>query len=286
MQIKAIFCIFLKIPIFLLVFVFMLSFLISVHSNAANNKQLINQYPQINAATNFKQHKESATYLNSFNDHEIAARRSGNLKFMTYPYLLFLTVLFLLILIKNVVPDYFKDLFSGFTNPESLLANLSQRKISQRISNIIIDFSKLAIISLLLYEYLINYFEIKYINIIFVLGGFTIIKSILSYPFYYIFFGKNKIHIQIKTISLYNRILFLFVLPLVIISVYTINPVKQIIMWLAVFIFIIFFMIRTFSIFLQIKNYYNYNSLYIFLYICIFEISLYFVFFKHFSEII
>jgi hypothetical protein len=266
------------------VFTFILLSMISGHSNGTNDLTFLNQYTPSKSATYFKLIKESETYLNSLKDNQIAAKRKGSLRFMTYPYLLFLSILFLLILIKNMVPDYFKDLFSGFTHPESLLSNLSQRKISLRISNILIDLSKLAIISLLLYEYLIIYNKVEYINIIYVLGGFTIIKALISYPFYYIFFGKNKINIQVKTISLFNRILFLFILPLVIISIYTTNPVKQIIIWITALIFIIFFIIRTFSIFLQIKNYYNYNSLYIFLYICIFEISLYFVFFKHFSE--
>jgi hypothetical protein len=239
-------------------------------------------------ASYLKQVKVSDTYLLSLKNNKISQMRDNDLRYRNYPFILFMGVTLILMFIKTSAPDYYRELLSNFSKPNYILDSYPVRRVLFRISNVFTDISELAIISLLIFKIYNDYSDtyVAFYKIVIITGGFFLIRIIIIYPFYYIFFGRNKINVHSSNIFIFNRIMFIFLLPIIFISIYSFRPYQNIFQWISLIIILSFFLYRTLRIFFQIKNTNNYNIFYIFLYICIFEISPFFVLIKEFSNII
>ena len=241
---------------------------------------------KVKTANPILQYKESKLYLNSFENNSLSEIRKSNLQFHTYPFLAFFLIILMLAFIKISSPDFFKELMNSFMVSRAKSSSAAGKRISLRLSNIFIDCSKMLVLSLLFYEIINQFSEIRYYEVLLALSGFTLLKLLITLPFYSIFFGYEKSNIQVRNVFLFNRIMFLFILPCVFVAEFCPPDYKTAIIWFSAIIVVVFLLLRTILIFVQLKNTYNYNYFYILLYVSIFEISLFFVVYKEFSLII
>jgi hypothetical protein len=220
----------------------------------------------------------------SLEENSIYTLRKDDLKYKTYLYFAFIFIFFILVYIKLSSPDYLEDLFTGFLKKGHLISGYSKQKSGIGINNILLDVLFLAIISIFFYELFWENFKISYLFIVYALLFFVLFQSGLVFISYRIFFGQQNFNVHLSNIFTFNRVLGIIVTPVMFIITYLDHDYKQIALRVLLLLLASFLIIRLYRIFLQIKNLLNYSFLYIFIYICVFEISLYFILIKVFFE--
>jgi len=234
---------------------------------------------QPSVQTPFSFLKEFKTSLNDNKFSLITDRLDQNLT-KTNLYFAFIFFFFLLIIIKLTTPDYFTDLFSCLFKKNYLFAKSPKTKFNISINSIIIDFITLCVVSYFFYQYLYTKYEIQYYLIFGSILAFTVIQILIILFSYNLFFGSGNINIHITNLLISNRIIGIIFTPSLFVITY-LNPVYQTIgLYILFFILIIILLVRIYRILNQLKIIYNFSFLFIFLYICTFELSIYFLCFK------
>jgi hypothetical protein len=274
----------LKIFVPMLIILF---FSIHAQSGFSDKTQLSEKHNVVKVKHGYQsQFKESVNFKNSFSNNLISKIRDKSLRFKPYPLLIFILVIFSLLFIKITNPDFYRELYSHLVNSKLLITSFPLKKISLRLSNLLIDFAKLFVLSLLFFDMLNDYFSISFREIFLIITAYSFLRIVLIFVFYNIFFDKGSVNIHLSNIFIFNRLMFLVILPFVFFTIFSFPPYTLIFQWFSFALLILFVFLRTQRIFIQIKMAKNYTFFYIFLYICVFEISPYFILIKEFSQII
>jgi hypothetical protein len=201
-------------------------------------------------------------------------------EFKTYIYFVFIFLFIILIIIKLTSPEYFPDLFSSLWNTNYLLSRISKSKFNISLNSIFLDFIFFVTISYFFYQYLYSVYEIDYYLIFGGILGFTFIQMLLVIITYNLFFGSVAINVHLSNILISNRIIGIIFVPLLFIITYINHSYQAIGLNILLVILVGIVILRTYRIINQLKIINNFSFLFRFVYICTFELSVYFVCFK------
>jgi hypothetical protein len=198
----------------------------------------------------------------------------------TVLYFAFIFFFIILLIIKFSSPEYFPDLFSSLFKKNHLLSRITKTRFSISINSILLDFIYLFVVSFFFYLYLYSFARIEYYLIFAGLLGFTIIQFILINISYRLFFGSGSVNIHLTNILITNRITGIIFAPLLFIITYIHQNYQASGLNILLFLFVSIIIIRIYRILNQLKFIYDYSFSYIIIYICTFELSVYFLCFK------
>jgi hypothetical protein len=210
----------------------------------------------------------------------IFSYRPNQNEYKTHLYFVFIFFFFILIIIRLSSPDYFSDLFLSLFKKNYLFSRIQKSKFNISINSIFLDIIFIAVLSFFLFQYLYTRFELEYYL---VLGGlllFTFIQMLIILISYYLFFGTGNVNVHLTNLIISNRIIGIIFAPLLFIITYLNQAYQPIGLNILLGIFVLIIFIRIYRIINQLKIIYNFNFLFIILYICTFELSVYFVCFK------
>jgi hypothetical protein len=91
-------------------------------------------------------------------------------------------------------------------------------------------------------------------------------------------------NIHMANLFIFNRSLAVLIAPLLFIMFFIEINFQEVFIYLIAFLFISFLVFRTFRIYFQIKKENRFNYLYVFLYLCVSEISVYLIVFKEIKK--
>ena len=218
----------------------------------------------------------------SVNDSKFSflSNNPGQNEYKTPLYFTFIFFFFILIIIKLSSPEYFPDLFSSLFKKNYLLSRISKSKFNISINNILLDFIFFSVLSFFLYQYLYSDYQIEYYLIFGGLLTFTIIQFLIITIAYKLFFGTGNVNIHLTNLVISNRIIGVIFAPLLFIITYLQRIYQPIGLNILLFSLVLIIIIRIYRILYQLKFMYNYSFSFIIIYICTFELSVYFVCFK------
>jgi hypothetical protein len=243
-----------------------------------------NNITQITLNFDFDISKYNLKELNA--ENSIYSLRKIDLRYKSFLYFAFITTFLILIYIKLISPEFLEDLFNSFLKKNYLLGNYSKQGFSLRINNILLDVLFLAIISIYFYELLWPLYHFPYYLVISGLFAFITIQILIIFVFYNIFFGTEFQNIHLTNIFTFNRILGIVFTPLMFIITYLNPEWRSISLAVLLILLVAIIIFRIYRILIQLKNIFKYSFLYIIIYICVFEISLYIVLIKVFDELL
>jgi hypothetical protein len=254
----------------------------------------------LNASAN-----EDSTRLRTVNDTIVAAdsntsspayspdasNKSSTVKFYekaenpfanTHQFFGFLILFILIIFIWLSNPEYFRRLFLSAFNRNFLLNNIYKRNFLQLINNLLLDLVFISIVTALLYRlFATNNFS--FINAFGGLAVFILLQLGLNSISFRIFFNSPAVNLHVNNLLIFNRLLGLVLTPCVFIAFY-LQENLQLISLISLLLFILAVLVfRLFRLFFLIKSSHHFNTIYIILYLCVFEISLYLFFIREFS---
>ena len=201
----------------------------------------------------------------------------------THMFFGFIILFIIIIYIRLVSPEYFRDLFLFAANGNYLLANYHKKNVILLINNILLDFIFIGSISILLYS-LLNIKHSAHFELFFAgVAVFFIAQLIVILIGYNTFFDTSVFNIHISNILIFNRVLGIVLAPTLFIASYLKDSYQFTAFAILLVVVIAIFVFRIFRIYFLIKKSYQFNSIYIILYLCVFEISLYLLFIREFS---
>jgi len=206
--------------------------------------------------------------------------RPNQNEFKTHLYFAFMFFFFILIIIKLTSPEYFPDLFSSLFKKNYLFSRIQKSKFNISINSIFLDFIFFTVLSFFFFQYLYARFEIEYYLIFGALLGFTIVQMLIILISYNLFFGSGNVNIHLANLVISNRIIGIIFAPLLFIITYLDRSYQLIGLNILLCVLVLIVLIRIYRILNQLKNNYNSSFIFIILYICTFELSVYFVCFK------
>lgn len=218
----------------------------------------------------------------SVNDSKLSILpyRPNQNEFKTYLFFAFIFAFFILLLIKLSSADYFSDLFTSFFKKNYFFSKNQKSKFNISFNSIFLDVIFFITISYFFFQYLYTRFELEYYLILGGLIFFTSFQLLIILFSYKLFFGSGNINVHLSNFVLSNRIIGIIFTPLLFIITYLDRAFQPIGLNILLFTLISIILVRIYRIFDQLKIIYNFSFLFIFLYICTFELSIYFVCFK------
>jgi hypothetical protein len=249
------------------------------------NSQVFNiNYSFLNTDSNIRSSLLSGTtsiYLNGEKAHDII-RQSWKSDLILFAFL----VIFIII-------AYFKVVKSGFMNEllfsvqkeEYIITELHRQKRASFYSKFFLDLVFIILVSVFITKFFHGSIRYNFRMILFGVLVVFFFQFVVISIFYKIFFGSRTFNIHLINLLVFNRFLAIFLSPLVFLMLYVPEPYSLYISMIIIILSLITLLIRTFRIFIQLKRVSSFNFLYIILYICVFEISLYFVIIKEFSRL-
>ncbi|MEA3497399.1 MAG: DUF4271 domain-containing protein [Bacteroidota bacterium] len=192
----------------------------------------------------------------------------------------FIMLFIIIIFIRTASSEYYDDLYKSIFSKEYLIREYKRKHSTFLINNILLDIVFIIILSIFFFEFLWNEYHYLYAEILLWITGFFISQIIIVSTFYKLMYGTKYNNFHLMTVSRFNRILAIILTPIVFVSTYLKEPYQGYFSQFIILVLIIAISFRTVRIFFQIKKVFTFSSLYIFLYLCTFEISLYILFFK------
>jgi len=200
---------------------------------------------------------------------------------------LFFILIFLLSIILFIVissPEYTKDVFLSVFTFRYFLNVFHKKKYTLLINNVLLDITFLVVIFLFVF---INsntlFFEIVIEKAVLIIMASYAVILVALYIFYHIFFGNDFHNLHVRNTLIHNRISAIMITPLLFISFYLDSEFRFATLDIIAIILLLTFVWRTIRIFRLLKNTSNFNSIYILLYLCVFEISPYLIIYKEFG---
>ena len=196
-------------------------------------------------------------------------------------------VIFLLIVgviyIKLSSPGFFNELTQLLLKRNYLIANYNQQKINLLLNNIILDLIYVVSISYFLYFFTFDFETINFFIFILAILIFYLLQIGLVGVLFSLFFN-NSMNIHMANLFIFNRSLAVLIAPLIFIIFFIETNHQKVFIYLIATLFISFLVFRTFRIYFQIKKENRFNYLYVFLYLCVSEISVYLIVFKEIKK--
>jgi hypothetical protein len=264
-----------------LILIFALSFqCISPKSMAAPIKPLATIFEfQPNLISPFDFLKDIRSTVNASKFSFLSYRPNKN-EFKTALYFAFIFSFFILLIIKLSSPEYFPDMFSSLFKKNYLISRITKSKFNISINSILLDVVFISFLSFFAYLYLNLITTVEYYLVFAGISAFTIIQFLIISISYILFFGSGSTNIHLTNILISNRITAVIFTPFLFIITYLQNIYQPIGLNILLLILIIIIIIRIYRILNQLKFLYNYSYSFIIIYICTFELSVYFVCFK------
>jgi hypothetical protein len=264
-----------------LILIFALSLLsISPKSDAAPIKSLTALFDiQPHVVSPFDFLKELRSSVNDSKLSFLTYRPNQN-EFKTILYFVFIFFFLILLIIKFSSPEYFPDLFSSFFKKNYLISRITKSKFNISINSILLDIISISVLSFFLYLYLNNFIQIEYYLIFAGILAFSIIQFFIISISYKLFFGADNINIHLTNLLISNRIAGVVFAPFLFVITYLQSIYQPIGLNLLLLSLAGIIMLRIYRILQQLKFIHNSGFSYIFIYICTFELSVYFVCFK------
>lgn len=195
-------------------------------------------------------------------------------------------VLFAIILfIRLASPEYFRDLFLFAINGNYLLANHHKRNDFLLINNILLDGVFIVILSVLFFNLFSGYIPLRLEELFIGITLFIVAQIVLVFISYRTFFSSAIFNIHLTNLLVFNRVLGIILTPAVFIASYLNDAYQYIFLTILFFLVVLIVVFRVFRVYFLIKRSYDFNSIYIILYLCVFEISLYLLIIREFSWI-
>jgi hypothetical protein len=264
-----------------LILIFALSLLLISHeSNAAPFKSITSAFefhPLTVSPFDFL--KDLRTSVNDSKFSFLTYRPNQN-EFKTALYFAFIFFFFILLIIKFSSPEYFPDLFASFFKKNYLISRITKSKFNISINSILLDIIFISVLSFFFYMYLNSITQIEYYLIFAGVSAFSILQFLIISISYKLFFGAGIINIHLTNILISNRIIGVILAPFLFIITYLQNIYQPIGLNLLLLFLIGIILIRIYRILNQLKFIHNSGFSYIIIYICTFELSVYFVCFK------
>jgi len=214
---------------------------------------------------------------------------NGELKFKKNrlednPTLFFSFILIFSIILYTIfiTPDYFRNLIFIITKQRYLIEGSTTRKMPFLVNNVILDLVFIAVTSLIIFLYQWEKAHFLYAEILLTIGGLYTIQVILSYIAYYVFFGSKYKNLHVANIVNFNRAFSWILVPVSFLIIYGFGNLKDTLFTVLLYFTLGLVVYRMGRTYIQIKKQYSFNALYILLYLCVFELSLYFIFIKEF----
>lgn len=242
-----------------------------------SNTLIINVLKVPDSSINYSHDQSKSNYPKNEKTYEY---KEPDLKSSSMLFIGFVLLFSILIYIKIASPEYLKLQFQYFINGKAFLTDLDKSKQGFLLNNILLDFLFVAIISVYLFEYLWIKFHYLYIEVFIVVFLFYFGSSIINSISFYIFYGDEQKNIHLRNVLLSNRMMAVVLLPIVFVSLYSSRILHDFLSLAIIILLSVFFLYRLMRIFNQLKYLFSFNYIYNFLYLCVFEISLYIVFFK------
>ena len=206
--------------------------------------------------------------------------RPNQHEFKTPLYFIFIFFFIILLIIKFSSPEYFADLFSSLFKKNYLLSRITKSKFNISINSILLDFIFISVLSFFFYLYLYSIAQIEYYLIFGGILTFTIIQYVIILISYNLFFGSGNINIHLTNLVISNRIVGIIFAPFLFILTFVQQIYQPIGLNILLCSLVLIILIRIYRILHQLNFIYNYSFSFIIIYICTFELSVYFVCFK------
>lgn len=197
-----------------------------------------------------------------------------------YLYWLFILLFIAVLYLKFSNPENFTATFKYMLNGRFFMDEISKAKSSYSINSAILDLLFVAILAMLFFARLWADYHYFYIEIAGVVLGVYLIQIAMVIIGHTIFFGTEQKNLHLQNILIFNRGLAIIMVPLLFIAVFSKIEIRNLLLTSGGFLIGFIYVFRFFRILFQLKREYTFSYLYIFLYLCIFELSLYFVFIK------
>ena len=192
----------------------------------------------------------------------------------------FLLFFIIIIYIKLASPDYLNTIYQYIMSGSFFLNEIDKSKSGYSLNNTLLDILFVLVLSIFFYEYLWDPYQLFYIEILIGVTVFYFFQVAVSFIFHYIFFATDHRNIHLLNLVLFNRSLAIAITPIIFIGTYINDPYKEYLSYFILLFIMIVYLYRIFRIFSQLKMLHSFNYLYIILYLCVFELSLYFIFIR------
>ncbi|NLJ07866.1 MAG: DUF4271 domain-containing protein [Sphingobacteriales bacterium] len=204
--------------------------------------------------------------------------------FSTYLFFALIFMLLIVLLIRILNPDYFLNIFRNTYSTTSFLDNLSKKEAQSflLINNIILD---------IIFIFSLSLFFLKLSEIRSVMGYWQIFRIItLLYLvqimiiriFYRVFFKRGTENVHLSQILTFNRMAGVLLIPFLILIYFASPPINKFAFEIIKVFLIVMILFRLIKNYFIIKKINLSNLFYVLLYLCVFEISLYFAIIKEF----
>lgn len=198
----------------------------------------------------------------------------------------FLLILFFLIivLIKVINPDYFASIFIQTLNSDALIDNIFKRELRSVIlvNNTLLDLIFVITLSMFLLKFNISENQNNFFSVIQIVVILYFIQIVITTIFYPVFFKRETPNVHLSQILVFNRAFGIILVPSLLLINYSYEPVNQLTYILLKYFLIFIILYRIIKNFIVIQRINGANLFYVLLYLCVFELSLYFVIIKEF----
>jgi len=273
-----------KISFFILTFFFMILYPVysqTQHINIENNKiddQNLFDYNIFPDSSLFERIDSEISYFQKY-PIKLKANKPFNQSFI---FILCVFLIFIVILIRIINPEYLTDIFQGLFNSELLIDNYQRKgkRILLLINNLILEIVFITSFSMLIYFLILPEIFSSLAITIFFVSICYVIQVLLVSIFYRVFFGTQTNNLHLLNILNYNRMIGLILTPLIFLTLFSDPPLNLILLGTIKLMLIIIIAYRLLRNFLIIKRFNAANFFYILLYLCVFEITIYLVILK------
>lgn len=198
----------------------------------------------------------------------------------TFIFSMFIILFFIIIFLKITSPEILEDLFNSIRSRKYLLTRFARGKPTLSFNHILLDMLFLLIFSLFIFSLQLKILYLSYIQIFLLITTFFLVKLLLIFLVYKIFFRQKSYNIHITNILSFDRSLGIFLTPIMFIITFLGEHQRNISLNYLGYFIVFIFLFRIIRMFRQLNLVYKYNLFYIFLYLCIFEFSLYIILFR------
>lgn len=201
----------------------------------------------------------------------------------TYTLLGFILLFVIIFFVRLASPEYFRDLILFAINGNYLLANYHKRNNILLINNVLLDIVYIGALTALLF----NLFSVNntyhFEDILLGFTVFVVTQIILVFIGYNTYFSASVFNIHLTNLLVFNRVMGIILSPAIFITTYLNDNYQDTALTFLLFVVVSIVIFRIFRVYFLIKKSYHFNTIYIILYLCVFEISLYLLFIREFS---